>query len=266
MWCVALRQPSYLGESDLLILVDDPGRGKMALLIENKIDAPPQPGQAARYRRRGEAGISTGTWNLYRTCIVAPQKYLTGTLDAAEYDFGISYESIHAWFLQPDQQNGRSAYKSKMLGYAIEQNRRGYKSVPHPQVTRFWLDYWHFAATEFPQLEMKNPGQVPAGSDWPLFKPLSLSKGRRIYHKLLEGFVDMEIRSAGALVEQIAQQNQESLKNEVLVVRTGQSASIRILVQKVDRFGDFLPQIEMVRVGLLAAAKLFSLSSKITVS
>jgi hypothetical protein len=46
------------GESDLLVLAGRTDGERLALLIENKVDAPPQPEQAARYRRRGEIGLA----------------------------------------------------------------------------------------------------------------------------------------------------------------------------------------------------------------
>ena len=39
-----------LGESDLVLLSKTPTGETIAILIENKIDAPPQPDQALRYR------------------------------------------------------------------------------------------------------------------------------------------------------------------------------------------------------------------------
>ena len=65
-----------LGESDLIILLEDAGGSRTALLIENKIDAPPQPEQAARYRLRGQLGVEDGSWAKFRTCMTAPQAYL----------------------------------------------------------------------------------------------------------------------------------------------------------------------------------------------
>ena len=41
-----------------------------------------------------------GSWAKFRTCIIAPQAYVEGTIDAAAYDVRISYESIHDWFQQ----------------------------------------------------------------------------------------------------------------------------------------------------------------------
>src|SRR5262245_25450683 len=50
----SISHPKF-GESDLIVLVCDGAGPATALLVENKVDAPPQPDQATRYRRRGEA-------------------------------------------------------------------------------------------------------------------------------------------------------------------------------------------------------------------
>lgn len=252
-----------LGESDLVILFEDGQAHRTALLIENKIDAPPQPEQAARYRLRGHAGINDGKWRTFRTCIMAPQRYLAGTANTPEYDARLSYESIRGWFRQADPVDHRSAYKARMLDEAIEQNRRGYSPTPHAGVTQFWLDYWHLVTAEFPQLQMKEPGQIPAGSDWPEFRNSELGPRRIIVHKLASGVVDLQIASAGDSVEEIAVRNQEVLQGAFEVVRAGKSAAVRATVPKVDRFGDLPSQLEAVRAGLSAASRLLSVSARV---
>ena len=254
------------GESDLLLLFADIQGNKTALLIENKIDAAPQTEQGARYRLRGQAGLDDGLWAKFRTCMIAPKAYLDGTSDARAYDVQLSYEQISDWFQQQAGSNDRSAYKARIVQEAIEQNRRGYRPTPHAAVTKFWSNYWHLASAEFPQLQMKQPGRVPAESDWPQFRNPALGPGRRIVHKLADGVVDLEIGSAGNIVEQIAARNGEILKGGFEVVQTGKSASIRLRVPKVDRFGDLSSQLAAVHAGLSAACKLLALSRQVQVS
>jgi hypothetical protein len=252
-----------LGESDLLLLFEDSQDTKTALLIENKIDALPQVEQAARYRLRGEVGRKDGSWAKFCTCITAPQAYLAGTSDAGAYEARVSYESLRDWFRQSGASDERSAYKARIVQEAIEQNRRGYRPTPHAAVTQFWLDYWQLASAEFPQLRMKRPAQIPAGSDWPEFRPPAVGSGRRIVHKLAIGAVDLEIASAGDMTEEIAARNREVLDGRLEVVRTGKSASIRAIVPNVDRFGELSLQVEAVRAGLSAACRLLDLSVRV---
>ena len=48
-----------LGESDITVVLESDGK-RIALLIENKIDAIAMPEQAARYNLRGEKGVARG--------------------------------------------------------------------------------------------------------------------------------------------------------------------------------------------------------------
>jgi hypothetical protein len=110
---------------------------------------------------------------------------------------------------------------------------------------------------------MKQPGKIPAGSDWPEFRNPELGSRRRIVHKLAAGVVDLEIASAGDFAEEIAARNQEILQGGLEVVRTGKSASIRAIVPKVNRFGDLSSQMEAVRASLSAASRLLGLSARV---
>lgn len=251
------------GESDLLLLFEDALNTRTAILIENKVDAPPQPTQADRYQQRGRLGVEEGSWKNFRTCMTAPQAYLKVTADAARYDTQLSYESMRDWLRHSAPDDARSAYKARMLQEAIEQNRRGYCAVPHEGVTKFWLDYWQLANVEYPQLRMKKPGPIAAGSDWPEFRNIELGQKRRIVHKLEKGAVDLELQSVGGVAEEIAARNRNVLTDGLEVVQTGKSVSIRIRVPGVDRFADLSSQIEAVRAGLLAATLLLNLAAQI---
>ena len=120
--------------NDIAAIFKDLEGRKTAILIENKIDALAQPNQAARYRSRGDAGIEKTWWHKYRTCMIAPQAYLDANSEAELYDARVSYESIKEWF-QHVETDCRSAYRAEVGENAIEQNRRGYKPIPHVGVT-----------------------------------------------------------------------------------------------------------------------------------
>ena len=79
-----------LGESDLIILY----KNGLAILVENKIDAPAQPRQGSRYQERGKKGIEEGNWKSFRTCMIAPKSYLLRSSGSQNYDSSISYEEI----------------------------------------------------------------------------------------------------------------------------------------------------------------------------
>jgi hypothetical protein len=147
----------HLGESDLLIIVAGSPGGRVALLIENKIDASPQPGQGARYRERGQARLKENEWDQFRTVIVAPARYLARTADTESYDSQIAYESIQGWFDSRGLQYRREHYKARLITEAIQQQRRGYSPQVHREITEFWYQYWEYARTYFPDVNMKRP-------------------------------------------------------------------------------------------------------------
>jgi hypothetical protein len=249
-----------LGESDLLLLVGDGNGKRYAVLTENKIDAPPQAQQGERYRQRGTAGVEDGRWHDFRTCIIAPKRYLTSSNDVMHYDTQIPYEDIKSWFLSHFPDSKRGTYKVHLLEAAIDQQRRGYTPRMDAQVTAFWTGYWRIACREFPELTMPEPGPKPAGSSWIELRPSSLGANRHLWHKLTEGFVDLQIDGAAREIENLKLKNQAILSHDVWLVPTTKSASFRIKVESIDHHGDAEAQIDRVRAGLRAALKLATLA------
>lgn len=253
-----------LGESDLVLIYTDPEGEQRAILIENKIDAAPQPDQAGRYRQRGEAGIAASDWQRYSTCMFAPARYIEATPDAMSYDSVVTYEQVRDWLRSRDSSDGRGHYRADVLDSAIEQNRRGYQPQADERVTRFWRAYWHSASEEFPELEMLEPGPKPPGSSWIEFRPRALGSGRRIYHKLDKGSIDLQIDGAADQASSIAAALGSLLGRDTEVVTTGKSTSVRAAVPPVDRFTDFDSQRTEVRAGMRAAYRLLIISRAIS--
>ena len=193
---------------------------------------------------------------------MAPQAYLDVNSEVELYDVGISYESIKQWF-ETKEGDHRSKYRAQIIEFAIEQNKRGYQPEPHGGVTRFWFDYWQLSTKAFRGLQMKNPGGKPAGADWARFNPIELKNASVVLHKWEDGAVDLTILRAGADIERLKQLNKSLLVDGLSMLTTGESAAIRIEVPKMDRFGEFAPQIDKARAGLLAASRLIELSHQI---
>lgn len=251
-----------LGESDLVALYEDDAGREWAALIENKIDAPPQPRQAARYRERGRQGIAEGYWDHFRTVLVAPAAYLETASQAPLYDVQISYETIRRRLeklADAAAQPARLRYKARLIREAIAQNRRGYRPVPNEAVTRFWRDYWRYLASEFPRLQMKRPGQKPTGADWPEFSNTDRGRGVKLFHKLRKGAVELQFDRRGERLEELKELNGEILPDDVHLVRAGDAASFQIEVPEVDRYGRFAEQEEAVQMALAAAVRLLDL-------
>jgi len=106
-------------------------------------------------------------------------------------------------------------------------------------------------------------GGKPAGADWARFNPIELKNASVVIHKWEDGAVDLTILRAGADIERLKQLNKSLLVDGLSMLTTGESAAIRIEVPKMDRFGEFAPQIDTARAGLLAASRLIELSHQI---
>jgi hypothetical protein len=251
----SISDPS-LGESDLVVIYDN----GVAVLLENKIDAPAQPEQGQRYKARGEIGMQDGLWISYITCMVAPSLYLQKEGDAQIYDHILSYEDIASWFEFLKGVNRRRKYKAYLIREAVEQNRRGYTLNPDHRVTEFWRKYWEFSNTQHPDLEMKQPGIKPANSDWPYFQPSLLDRRFTIVHKLERGYVDLQISGAADKLELLRGLVSEI---EVEVAQAGKSAAIRIKVGSINRFATFDSQKDIVSDGMVAASKLLAIGQEL---
>lgn len=135
-------------------------------------------------------------------------------------------------------------------------------SAPHQGVTDFWLQYQQLAQTEFPALSLVEPRPRPANSDWPQFTN-DVGRGRYLIHKWSEGFVDLTVEGTAQAVDDLRARNRAILSSDMEVVRTTQSASFRLTVPKIDRFGDFAKQRAAVRAGLAAVVRLLALAPRI---
>ncbi len=247
------------GESDLLVLAQHPDKGRLAVLIENKVDAPPQPEQSVRYNRRGSVGIAGGDWNEFVTCIVAPERYLGAATNAAGYQANVSYEQIKEWMLGHLPPGRRTEFRRNLLLAAIEQQRRGYSRKLDPIVTRFFEEYWEYSEALFPELRLNRTESRPADSTWATFRPEGLSKGRELHHKLPYGHVDLQLAGHGSRIEELTSLNTQLLREGLRFVKATKSAALRIQVPIMDVRQDFTEQRESALLALKAAYRLWSL-------
>lgn len=106
------------GEADLIVVYRlESTTENIAILIEDKIHAPFQDGQALRYKKRGEDGEKNfGKWDHHWTCLVAPDCYIKR---GHGFDATVELEQIRAWFASNDP--GRANSRS---GWLTRQSRR----------------------------------------------------------------------------------------------------------------------------------------------
>ena len=243
-----------LGESDLVVLYEN----GHAILIENKIGAIAQRNQAKRYVQRGEKGIPRGFWSSYSTCIIAPKDYLESTSDAQHYQSSISYESLRDWFGAQDTK--RYEYRKFIFNEAIEQNRRGYTVIPDARVTAFWKDYWEYSVQNYPDLNMKQPGKKPANASFINFFPESLPKTYQLVHKLIHGFVDLQIPNIGHMLDEVIELFSDM---EIEIAKANKSIAFRKRLQKMDIYSSFKDQEHIVEIALHEAKDLAAIAQEV---
>ena len=109
------------GESDITVILEN-NYERIALLIEDKIDAVAMPNQYERYNIRGNKGIQNNEYDRFFVFIVAPEDYLNVNEEAEKYDNKISYEELLN-ILSYD------LYATSIITQALEEKKKGYMDV-----------------------------------------------------------------------------------------------------------------------------------------
>ncbi|WP_152206571.1 PD-(D/E)XK nuclease superfamily protein [Marinobacter changyiensis] len=251
---------TQFGESDIVFIFNAITGRRVAVLIENKIDAPPQPNQGDRYRLRGERGVIEGYWDSFKTCIVAPERYLQSSKNTESYDSDLSYENILDYFQSLATSDERFAYKAKIVGEGIEQNRRGYQAIYSEAMTKFVHDYFLLASREHSHLGMQAPASRPAGSTWIMFSPVDAPKDVVLAHQLTAGFVKVFFRGRADDFRTLEERFLNILPNEASIGLAGKSVAIFRRVPEVNPItASCSEQQEEIEEALLRLSELASI-------
>ena len=257
------KTDDILGESDMTVIFDCHGK-KLALLIEDKIDAIAMPEQPSRYILRGNKGIQDGEYDSYHVFIVAPREYLNKNEKAKEYPNSVSYEEIKMYFERLN--DSRSGFKLTQINLAIEKQKNGYQIVKNASVTDFWNKYVDYKNTYFPNLKLVNNSDIkPTNGVWVHFR---INGGKScIYYKSNKGYVDLTFNGQA--------NNIEILKSFVLrlignyydkgisIVKTGKSCAIRKIVPIVDFSNPFNEQLPNIKQSFETVEELTKIANKL---
>jgi len=242
---------AQLGESDIAFLFEGIDGPRTAILIENKIGAPPQPEQGQRYRLRGEKGLREGYWEKFKTCVIAPSKYLLSSRHTESYDANISHEELLAYFQSRRPRGERYTYKAQILLEGIEQNRRGYQPAHNDEMTKFVSDYFVYASDEYANLGMQEAKPRPAGSTWIMFYPKSFQKGINMAHQLTAGWVKVFFTGQAGALESLQEKYKSILPNGASIALAGKSVAISMEIPKIEPLStSFSDQKEIVKQAL----------------
>ena len=243
------------GESDITIILQN-DINKIALLIEDKIDAIAMPNQRNRYNSRGNTGIRENKYNEFYVFIIAPKDYLLSNLEAKKYENQISYEEIIEYIDTTDN------YGLALLNNAIEEKKKGYIIQEDTKVTMFWQKYYDYVEKNYTQLTIKRyEGPRGANAWWSGFS--TLVKNVRIDHKSNRGDIDLRFENVGDYYYEITKILQGKLDKDMSIVPTGKSMSIRIKVPIVNFNENFDDHIQEIKICLDSVVRLQNLLSKI---
>ena len=243
------------GESDITIILEN-NDNKIALLIENKIDAIAMPNQRIRYDYRGSRGIADGKYDEFFVFIIAPKDYLLSNVEAKKYENQISYEEIIDYLGEND------SFGKALLSFALEEKKKGYIIRENKNVTMFWQKYYDFVEQNYKQLSIKRY-EGPRGDNawWPGFS--TPVKNIRIDHKSNKGNIDLKFENVGEYYYEISKLLEGKLDDDMSIVQTGKSMSIRLKVPIVRFDDEFEKYIDEIKNCLDSVVRLQNLLSKI---
>lgn len=230
------RTEADLGESDITVKVkvDDTVYG---LLIEDKIDAIAMDQQYERYIKRGNRGTKAGEYDDFLVFMICPEKYYRNNSEAKKYKHHIFYEECQSYFLQKNDLISQLHYQQ--LEQAIERAKKFSQTTLNEKANAFFLKYKAYQEENYPDLALRT--KENSNGYWTYYAT-QFGKQIYIYHKILQGYVDLTFTSAAKSME-ILEQAVVWLKShgfsKVIAVKTGQAGALRIHVPKLDVYSEF---------------------------
>lgn len=242
-----------LGETDVLVLVTTDQGKKVAILIEDKIDATFQPEQAERYSKRGELGQKQGAWDDFRTCLLGPADYLSSA--PGPWGKTVTLESLRKILLMsPNDRSDVSLFICNVVAACIEKWES--KKLPmNEAAVSFWKQYSALCSQEHPTLKMTPLNSHQSKADpWPRFNAKTLGPKVILVHKPTQGRVDLTFDNIPE--EVVRQKFTHELKIGISLVKAGKSSAIRIDVPPLNHLEPFEGQRLKVVEALMAAEAL----------
>lgn len=259
--CAAHSLSDNTGESDITLLLQYPNC-RVALLIEDKIDAPTMQAQSSRYRLRGEKGLQKGEYDDYRIILAAPCDYRKehAADSNAAYEHFISYEEMRDYFAAHN--TPRAEFKKSVIEFALQEKRRGYLVEEDASVTMYWQKLRAYCQQHFPQLILLGDDSPKgSGARWPEFKT-ALGNVRVVY-KSPQGFVDLEFPHYGNRIGTLTKLLDGYLSPQMQLHKTGKSAVVRLCAPgwKVDFSRSFDESLPVLKDVFAAVSALCSLAA-----
>lgn len=219
-----------LGESDITVLLSV-AQKKVALLIENKIDAIAMPKQAERYEKRGDKGKKKGEYDEYYCFIVCPQKYYDNNDEAHNYPNVITYERIKEHLRKNDSLLCRTY--CQQLEQAIEKAKKPPKVEVDENANRFFRQYKDYQEENYPELNLTT--KRDANGYWAHYTTRFGTV--YLFHKIEAGFIDLTFNKASDRIDEltiVAEWLREHGFGSISAVKTGMAGALRVIVPKLN--------------------------------
>ena len=241
------------GESDLRVMLEKDSN-KIALLIEDKIDAIAMPNQYQRYCSRGNRGLDEGLYDEFYIFMIAPQDYLTTNSEANKYPYKISYEELLDYY------KDNNTYAYNLINSALERKKKGYSVIEDKEVTEFWRNYYIYVENNYPLLRMyKVDGPRGSNATWPAFL---FGNDIKIQHKSDRGYLDLQFPKVSKYEKEFYEIANKIKESDMSIEKTGKSLSIRLHIPIIDFKKDFNTQLEQMKETMDKAMRFYELMNK----
>jgi hypothetical protein len=217
-----------LGESDLIIIYQMPDGRRFALLIEDKVDAPLQPDQAARYRQRANRDCKLGIYGDYEVILCAPRYYIDNrsASDLSDFDKLVPLEQVAQMLHAPGDE--RAAYRRSFLETVGTKRINAWSREDDEATNEFWDAAYKIATQEFPLLEMKRP-KLTKDSKWITFRPRDFpTQPKHVYVSLKGDRGQNDLTFGNTTAHLFRPVIAHLLDSDMFVHQTNASAAIRI--------------------------------------
>lgn len=223
------------GESDLVVVFEEQvGCRRFALHIEDKIDAPLQPEQEARYRLRAQAALQKEKYSAFEVVLCSPRAYPLTHAEASTFGSCVHYEAVSDFLKSQGENDARSAYRGEFVATAAKKCSNTWGRRDDPVTNAFWRAAYEIAGREFPDLEMQEP-KFTKDQTWVSFRPLGMpTQPRRIYVDCKGAFGHVDLKFSACLARVFAPKVSAVLETDMYVQQTGRATAIRIEVSSFE--------------------------------
>jgi len=219
-----------LGESDITVILEA-GKKRIALLIEDKIDAVAMPDQPERYIKRGNKAVKNGEYDEFISFLICPKKYYDNNETAKRYPHVITYETVRGYLKTVDTPLYH-AY-CQQIEQALDKARKPAEVILNEKANAFFRKYKEYQKTHFPGLDLRTKEE--ANGYWANYS--SAIENTYIDHKIREGRVDLTFNKAAGKIDvlhYVAEWLRSHSLNSVQAKVISKSGSLQIAVPKLD--------------------------------